>query len=262
MSIFGGYGGVRGYKSSSDRGDLSEYAKRSYVDTAIQGISAPDLSNYLKKTEKMEGDLDMAGHRLMNLGEPKSKTDAISAQVVREAFEGNIIETNGRTPMKAHLDLGGHRIQNLELPRGSTDAANKYYVDVRIGQVKPIITIIAEERGNLVGGEFEWSFGSNSDGRNHGKVGYVMMAKGKILRMSLSSASHNGLSESQVTVGITVNRVEKPGFEIVKIPSHYSATRTFKPPLELEKGDIINFQTRDTARSSAGVVALLVELDM
>jgi len=265
MSIFGGYSGVRGRQSSAH--DLSEYAKRSYVDAAVRG-TAPDLSNYLKKTEKMEGDLDMAGHRLMNLGRPEGTTDAVSAGVVqaalRDTFEGKIIRTDGRNPMKAHLDLGGHTIKNVGLPQKPTDAANTNYVDLRIAQnkAKPIITIIAEERGNLIGGEFEWSFGSNSDGRNHGKVGYVMMARGKILRMSLSSADNNGLSESRVVVRITVNHVEKRDFEVDKPPGTYFTTKIFTPPLEVERGDIINFRTRDTARNSAGVVALLIELAM
>ncbi len=81
--------------------------------------------------------------------------------------------------------------------------------------------------------------------------------------MSLSAAGGNGLSEDKVVVGITVNGNFQQNYEISKAPQTYSAKKTFQPPLELEDGDIINFQSRDSARkTTAGVIALLIELDI
>ena len=152
---------------------------------------------------------------------------------------------------------------NVGVPHHSTDAANAWYVDAKIDNITHFITLVAEERGALVGGEFEWSFGSNSEGKSQAKVGYVMMTKGRIIRMSLSAAERNGLSEDQVTVGVTVNGTFHPGYEINKAQRSYSANKTFQIPLEVDKGDIINFQTRDTSRTHAsGVVAVLIELIM
>ena len=159
MSIFGGYGGgVRGYRSSTD------YATKSYVDAVASRRSAPpDLSQYLKKTD--DGSVDLEGGRLMNVGDPKEVTDGVSAKMVKDGWEhlkGEVVRKKGGTPMEGHLDLGGHRIINIDLPRRSNDAVNRDYVDTRLGQIQipdPVITIVAEERGSLVGGEFEWSVG-------------------------------------------------------------------------------------------------------
>ena len=263
MSIFGGYGGVRGYKSFE-----GNYATRAYVDAvASRRSSPPDLSQYLKKT--VDGNVDLEGGRLMNVGESTANTDGVSVKMVKDGWEllkGEVVRKNGATPMEGHLDLGGHRIMNVGLPWRSNDGVNRDYVDARLGQIQipdPVITLVAEERGSLIGGEFEWSFGSNSEGRSQGKVGYVMMKKGKILSMSLSAAERNGLSEDLVSVGVTLNGQFQQGYDITKARRSYSANKTFQTPLEVEKGDIINFQTRDTSRSHAsGVVALLIELKM
>lgn len=263
MSIFGGYGGVRGYKSSE-----GNYATRAYVDAvASRRSSPPDLSQYLKKTD--DGNVDLEGGRLINVGDVKAVTDGASAKMVKdgwEHFKGEVVRKSGETRMEGHLDLGGHRIVNVDLPQRSNDAVNRWYVDTRLSQIQipgPIITLVAEERGPLVGGEFEWSFGSNSESRSHSKVGYVMMKKGKILAMSLSAAERNGLSEDQVSVGVTVNGQFRGGYDITKVQRSYSASKTFHPPLEVQKGDIINFQTRDSSRTNAsGVVAILIELEM
>ena len=263
MSIFGGYGGVRGYKSFE-----GNYATRAYVDAvASRRSSPPDLSQYLKKT--VDGNVDLEGGRLMNVGDITEITDGVSAKMVKDVgdhLRGEVVRKNGETPMEGHLDLGGHRIINVDLPRRSNDAVNRDYVDTKLGQIQipdPVITLVAEERGPLVGGEFEWSFGSNSEGMTQGKVGYVMMKKGKILAMSLSAAERNGLSEDQVSVGVTVNGQFPQGYDITKVQRSYSASKTFQRPLQVEKGDIINFQTRDSSRRNAsGVVAILIELKM
>ncbi len=130
----------------------------------VRGISAPDLSNYVEKSS--DGNLDMNGRRITNLADPTGLTDAVSAGAVHRAFSQNfdalkdeVVMIDGSKKMTGHLDLGGKRIQNLSLPRNSTDAANRDYVDIRVGQmtnrIKPIISVTAEERGSLVGGEFE-----------------------------------------------------------------------------------------------------------
>ena len=257
MSIFGGRGGVKGWKTSG-------FAKKSYVAAGAGGV---DLTNYIKKD--LNGDVDMMGGRIMNLGDIQALTDAVSARVVQSGWKslrGEVLQKNGDTAMEGHLDLNGYRIRNLRLPYQDDDAANKYYVDERIRQIskpKPVITIWAEERGGLVDDSFEWSFGSNSEGRSHGKVGYVMMRKGRILDMSLSSSDRNGFSRTKETVAVTINGNVQAGYDITKEPRYHTALKRFQPPLELDHGDIINFKTRASSNSHAsGVVTLLIELEI
>ena len=110
-----------------------------------------------------------------------------------EHLKGEVLKKGGSTPMEGNLNLNGYRIRGLGLPWRSGDAVNKDYLDTQISQIpKPVITIMAEERGALVNGEFEWSFGSNSEGKPHMKVGYCMMTRGRLLAMSLAAADRNG----------------------------------------------------------------------
>ena len=55
------------------------------------------------------------------------------------------------------------------------------YVNQRIFEQKPIVTVWAEEKGNFERCAFEWSFGNGSDGRQYSLSGYTMVAPGKIL---------------------------------------------------------------------------------
>jgi len=57
------------------------------------------------------------------------------------------------------------RIRNLPEPEQDDEAALKGYVDHRMLQMKPVITIWAEGYGPISSLEFEWSFGEFSSSR-------------------------------------------------------------------------------------------------
>ena len=69
---------------------------------------------------------------------------------------------------------------------------------------KPLITLWAEQNGSITNGSYEWSFGNGSSGEDHRRVGYTMLASGRILRMALSATTTSGPpGESRIV--ITVN---------------------------------------------------------
>ena len=64
-----------------------------------------------------------------------------------------------------------------EEPHGSSQRKNYMYVCI-----KPIITVWAAEKGSLVNGHHEFSFGNGNSGSEHAYGGYCMSAPGRIIR--------------------------------------------------------------------------------
>jgi len=122
---------------------------------------------------------------------------------------------------------------------------------------KPLITIWAEEKGTLESNKYQWSFGSGVSEKPNG--GYPMMIPGRIIRMGLSADSD---TPDIATVNVVVNGIENTLYSITIPPNRYSSTITFVTPLELHRGDRINFKTASTNTAITGaVVTLLIELD-
>jgi len=106
----------------------------------------------------------------------------------------------------------------------------------------------AEESGKIDSGKFEWSFGNGASGSAHANSGYTMMATGRVLRMGLS-AYRNVSASGAAKVNIEVNRIEQTSYGVIKPSRQYSGTITFAIPLELAKGDRVNFRSATTIQS-------------
>lgn len=131
------------------------------------------------------------------------------------------------------------------------------------GPRNPIITMCAEELGPIQMGRHEWSFGDSSAGNNdHRYSGYTMAAPGRIIRMSLSSATRLGQATGPVKVLITVNG-EATEYGIIKPEGQLAGYVIFETPLEVRAGSVINFVSKSTNTSAgASNVALLIELSL
>ena len=132
-------------------------------------------------------------------------------------------------------------------------------VQSRANDSPVIITVWAEERGSLSAAANEWAFGDGANG-----PGYVMMAPGRILRMSIAAKLKppRGLKPTIATVNITVNGEVDNLYGVTKQPGDTSSTITFTSPLEVAQGDIISFRSATNTPTSATCVCLLIELDM
>ena len=164
---------------------------------------------------------------------------------------------------------------NIPLPRGPFFAANKRYVDEIIQQrletVKPIITIWAEESGSVDAGKREWSFGNGASGTGHGYAGYVMLAPGRITRMGIVSVQSNGQPVGNMRVVLLINGQKTQSFVdgrdvihgINKAENKHAATYTYKPPIEVSEGAVLNFETEIGCKEAASsLVCALLELDI
>ena len=257
MSIFGPCSPSGASDASDQEGvDLSEYAKKSHVDTQ-------DALRVLKAGDTMSGDLDMGGQLVRGLPTtypPLYQGDEATSweQVVGITLGAlnTAVKIDGNDPMTGDLKMGNHQIKGVTDPAEPQDAATKNYVDNR----KPLITVWAEDKGPIAENEYEWSFGNGASG-NEGR-GYPMSAAGRVLRMGLA-ATTSGSAPAAASVNVVVNGVENASYGVTKPSGQYSGTSTFGTPLELAQGDRVNFRSASTnTRVTTAVVSLLIELDL
>ena len=137
-------------------------------------------------------------------------------------------------------------------PIDGKDAVNKAYVDGRTIQpsvpnnMKPIITVWAEEKRALGNGHYEFSFGNGSSGSEHAYGGYCMNAPGRIIRGSLTVTESRVILSQEVKVNIVVNGIEHVNHPIVKKSGDICSCSIFRDPIELKQCDVINFISKTT----------------
>lgn len=177
-----------------------------------------------------------------------AKTDYVEVQ------DGLRVLKAGDT-MSGDLYMGDHRIKEVADPAEPQDAATKKYVDNR----KPLITVWAEENGSMAKDEYEWSFGNGAAGGNADR-GYPMLAAGRVLRMGLAVS---GSAPAAASVNVVANRVVYMSYGVTKPSDQNSGTSIFRIPLELARGDRVNFRSASTNSGvTTAVVSLLIELDL
>ena len=128
---------------------------------------------------------------------------------------------------------------------------------------KPIITVLAEEKGPLGDGHYEFSFGNGSSGGEHSYGGYCMTAPGRIIRGSLTATERKIILGEEIKVNIVVNGKEQVLESIVKKTGDICSCTIFRDPIELNQCDVINFISRTTNdRITNAYVSILIELDL
>ena len=90
-----------------------------------------------------------------------------------------------------------------------------------------------------------------------------MLAAGRVLRMSLAATTSGSAPTAASVVNVVVSGVANMSYDVTKPSGQYSGTSTFRTPLELARGDIINFRSASTnSEVTTAVVSLLIELDL
>ena len=174
--------------------------------------------------------------QLANIAQGQTQTP-LTAETTH-GFAVNVASTRelevgeGFTKISSHLIMSEKRVSFVADPAADQDVAIKKYVDAR----KLLITVWAEEKGSITNGNYEWSFGNGGDGEAHRRIGYTMMASGRVLRMGLSATTSSGPpGESRIV--IVVNGVVNAAYAVIKPGGQYSGTNIFQTPLEVSEGD-------------------------
>ena len=240
-----------------------------YVDTIVEAATAGDkaLSKIQDGIFQSNGDIDMNGNSITGLPNPIDSDAAANKNYVDNG--GAITKLpNGAFTTVSDIDFNGYRLKNIPDPIDVKDAVNKAYVDNRTIQParpipKPIISVWAEEKGALVDGHYEFSFGNSCSGAEHPYGGYCMSAPGRLIRGSLTATESRIILGEEVKVNIVVNGHEWVNQSIVKKSGDICSCTIFRDPIELNQCDVINFISRTTtSKITNAYVSILIELDL
>lgn len=149
------------------------------------------------------------------------------------------------------LDRRLTQFQQTNVNRINQMAIEHNIIKGNVENLKSAITISAESKGSLVNREV-FSFGN---GGRQDSVGYVVMRRGHITGISLSSERASG----EVRVGVLVNGLVLSGCEITL----YTTPRkhdNFDKPFLVNPGSVINFVSLVANDTTVNTVAsLLIE---
>ena len=196
----------------------------------------------------------------------------------REAAANKKYVDNGKATVKLpnggftavfDIDFDGFSLKIIPNPIDGKDAINKAYVDSRTIHpsvpinIKPTITVWAKEKGSLINGHYEFSFGNGSSGSEHAYGGYCMSAPSRIIRGSLTMTESRIILSQEVKVNTVVNGIERVNDSIVKKSGDICSCVIFRDPIELNQCDVINFISRTTnSKITNAYVSILIELDL
>ena len=115
------------------------------------------------------------------------------------------------------------------------------------------ITICAESKGPLLKNE-TFSFGN---GGREGKLGYITCYPIRILAIGISSERESG----ELNIGIAINGVEYPGFDITLNENVFNHHAFFDKYFEVLPGKTINFICKNNNSTAVNTVAsLMIEI--
>ena len=241
-----------------------------YVDTVVETATAGDKA--LRKIQDgnfaSTGEINMSGNSITGLPNPIDRDAAANKNYVDNG--GAIVKLpNGAFTAVSNIDFDGFSLKNIPDPIDGKDAVDKAYVDGRAIHlnvhinIKPIITVWAEEKGPLGNGHYEFSFGNGSSGSEHAYGGYCMNAPGRIIGGSLTATESRVILSQEVKVNIVVNGIERFNHSIVKKSGDICSCTSSRDPIELNQCDVINFISRTTnSKITNAYVSLLIELDL
>ena len=223
------------------------------MDTIVESATAGDKA--LRKIQDgifaSTSEIDMSGNAITGLPTPIDRDAAANKNYVDNG--GAITKLlNGAFTAVFDIDFNGFSLKNIPDPVDEKDAVNNDYVDGRTIHpsvpinIKPTITVLAEEKGSLGDGHYEFSFGNGSSGSEHSYGGYCMSAPGRIIQGSLTATESRIILSQEVKVNIVVNGIDQINHSIVKKSGDICSCVIFHDPIELNQCDVINFISRTT----------------
>ena len=171
-------------------------ATKEYVDEAIKQVAGGDIlvskeGVFIKANGhyRATAPLDIDNHKMENLPDPVDDKDAVNKKYIDEIVEnltlkqGLIRENGGFNLVDSYINMNFHNIRNVGLPKDEADAVPRRFVDNMIKEVEEkinkrshIITTTTNYSGDLIKGEYQFSFG----GEAGEKAGFLIPQSGRI----------------------------------------------------------------------------------
>ena len=207
-----------------------------YVDTVIETATAGEKA--LRKIQNgifaSAGVIDIGENSIIGLPNPIDRDTANKNYVDNGGAIAKL--PNGAFLAVSDIDFDGFNLKNIPDPVDGKDAVNKYYVDGRTIypsvpiNIKPILTMWAEETGPLGNGHYEFLFANGSSRSEHAYGGYCMNAPGRIIRGSLTATKSRDILSKELKVNIVVNGIEQVNQSIVKKSGDVCSCAIFRNP--------------------------------
>ena len=162
-------------------------ATKEYVDEAIKGLAGGDIlvskeGVFIKANGhyRATAPLDIDNHKMENLPDPVDEKDAVNKKYIDEVVEnltlkqGLVRENGGFNLVDSYINMNFNNIRNVGLPVNESDATPKNYVDKEIAdvvvnqqkQLNQLVGISASYCGDLVEGDYPFTFGGLSQTKN------------------------------------------------------------------------------------------------
>ena len=171
-------------------------ATKEYVDEAIKQVAGGDIlvskeGVFIKANGhyRATAPLDIDNHKMENLPDPVDEKDAVNKKYIDGIVEnltlkqGLVRENGGFNLVDSYINMNFHNIRNVGLPKDESDAVPRRFVDSMIKEVeekinkrKQLITTTTNYSGDLIKGEYQFSFG----GEAGEKAGFLIPQSGRI----------------------------------------------------------------------------------
>ena len=217
-------------------------ATKQYVDEAIKDLAGGDtlvskegvflkVNGYYRATAP----LDIDNQKMENLPKPVDDGDAVNKKYVDDVaktltFEEALLKENGGYNIvgASYINMNFNTIKNVGLPVHESDATPKNYVDKEIKnnivgvvvnqlkQLNQLVGISASYYGDLVEGDYPFTFGGSSQTKNKSFKkynGFLVPTTGVIKHFAIKPTGLKLIHPEGEDVEITKNLIKKYGLE-------------------------------------------------
>ena len=171
-------------------------ATKQYVDEAIKQVAGGDIlvskeGVFIKANGhyRATAPIDIDNHKMENLPDPVDDKDAVNKKYIDGIVEaltlkqGLVRENGGFNLVDSYINMNFNRVRNIPYPHHNEDAVPRSFLDGKIKEVEEkikkrshIITTTTNYSGDLIKGEYQFSFG----GEAGEKAGFLIPQSGRI----------------------------------------------------------------------------------
>ena len=223
-------------------------ATKNYVDEAIRGIAGGDIlvskeGVFIKENGhyRATAPLDIDNQKMENIPDPVDEKDAVNKKYVDNAAKSLILkealirENGGYNIADAYINMNFNNIRNVGNPKNYSDAVPRSFVDDVVKsseekvkkEMKHLIAANASYNGDLIKGNFQFTWGAQSINTNKEHdiySGFVVPSSGYIKKFVVFSTGIkiNGPKDKEKNDLINEIGLNKPFpvFTLVLIRQH------------------------------------------